>query len=113
MTQDTTRNNSGGIGLNTDVGVAPAEYDILTSFIKTKIEDIALLQDYVGAYLQVAQALNLHPSEFVKLLEQQGSDLAQDIFITGYLNELRYKNSKLGINLNLLTPVQILREIRA
>lgn len=94
-------------------GISPADYDFLRSIVEPRVQDPELVNEYVGAYIQVAAQLNLRPSAFAQLLQEQGSDLNQDLFLAGFLNQNRVANARLGVALDLSTPEHIRREIRA
>jgi hypothetical protein len=96
-----------------DLGLDPNGYDLLKNLVQSKVEDAELVNEYIGAYAQVAVNLNMSIPAFVEFLQQQGTTAEQDIFLAGYLNQTRVANSKIGVLLNLNTPTHILREIRA
>lgn len=96
-----------------DTGLDANSYDLLRNLVQNRVEDPALVDEYVGAYAQVAVNLNMSIASFVELLKNQGSTAEQDIFLAGYLNQTRVANAKIGVMLNLNTPQHILREIRA
>jgi hypothetical protein len=94
-------------------GLDANSYDLLKNLVQGRLEDPVLVDEYVGAYAQVANNLNMSIPAFVELLKNQGSAADQDIFLAAYLNQTRVANAKIGVTLNLNTPVHILREIRA
>lgn len=96
-----------------EIGLDANSYDLLKNLVQSRVEDPELINEYVGAYAQVANNLNMSISSFVELLKSQGSTAEQDIFLAGYLNQTRVANAKIGVMLNLNTPQHILREIRA
>lgn len=96
-----------------ETGLDANSYDILRNLVQNRVEDPELINEYVGAYAQVAINLNMSIPSFVELLRNQGSTAEQDIFLAGYLNQTRVANAKIGVILNLNTPQHILREIRA
>lgn len=96
-----------------EIGLDANSYEILKNLVQERLEDKVLIDEYVGAYAQVANNLNMTINDFVALLRTQGSLVEQDIFLAGYLNQTRVANAKIGVILNLNTPQHILREIRA
>lgn len=96
-----------------DISIDANQFDILKNFVQQRVEDTALIDEYIGAFALIARNLNVTVAEFVNLLKSQGSTAEQDIFLAGYLNQTRVANAKIGVMLNLNTPQHILREIRA
>lgn len=89
------------------------QYELLRAQVSQRVTDPALVDEYLGAYVQVARELNMSITEFVELLNNQGSDYDQDVFLAGYLNRNRVANARLGVLITLTAPASIAREIRA
>lgn len=96
-----------------ETGIDANSYDILRNLVQSRVEDPVLLDEFIGAYAQVAINLNMSIPSFVELLKSQGSTADQDIFLAAYLNQTRVANAKIGVTLNLNTPLHVRREIRA
>ena len=105
-------NNRGELS-QLDVAIEANQYDILKNLVQSKVEDPALIDEYVGAYALIANNLNITITQFVELLRSQGTAAEQDIFLAAYMNQTRVANAKIGVLLNLNTPEHIRREIRA
>lgn len=105
-------NNRGQLG-PIDVSIEATQYDMLKNLVQQRVEDPVLIEEYIAAFIQVAKNLNVTISEFVELLTKQGTQTEQDIFLAGYLNQTRVANAKIGVTLNLNTPLHVRREIRA
>lgn len=105
-------NDQGSLG-PTDISIDANQYDLLKNIVQSKVEDPAIVDEYIGAYALIARNLNITITEFVELLRSQGSDYDQDIFLAAYLNQSRVSNAKIGVKLNLNTPEHVRREIRA
>lgn len=104
-------NKSGQIGLTDDPALEATQYDILRSTVQARVSDPAMVDEYVAAYAQVAANLSMSIMEFVEMLNAQGTDYQQDIFMAAYLNDIRVANARIGVALDLGTPPWIKREI--
>jgi hypothetical protein len=96
-----------------DVSIEATQYDNLKSLVQTRVSDPELQKEYIAAFALVAKSLNLTVAQFADLMRQQGDSYEQDVWLAAYLNENRVSNAKLGVTLNLNTPISVLREIRA
>jgi hypothetical protein len=105
-------NSSGQTGA-LDISIESTQYDVLKNLVQSKVSDPALWPEYIAAYTMIAQNLNISVGEFAELLRSQGSDYQQDAYLAAYMNQYRVANARIGIALDLSTPVHVLREIRA
>ena len=96
-----------------DQSVEATQYDVLKNLIQSKVSDPLLWDEYIAAYTEVARTLNLTVTQFVELLRAQGNDYQQDAYLAAYLNQNRVANARIGIALDLNTPVFVRREIQA
>ena len=96
-----------------DQSIEATQYDVLKNLIQSKVSDPLLWDEYAAAYIEIARTLNLSVTQFVELLRAQGSSYEQDAYLAAYLNQNRVANARIGIALDLSTPLYIRREIQA
>lgn len=93
-------------------GVESHEYDYVRAFAAERSRDPTVINEMVTAYIEIAKMLGIKASEFVARVRQHGTKIDQDVFLAGYLNQVRYKNALIGITVGYRTPLPVLREIR-
>lgn len=93
--------------------ISADDYDIVFGFASNRVSDPALINELVGAYIEIAKQLNISPAEFVIKVKNQGSDFAQDVYLTYYMNSIRVKNAMFGVMAVQMPVESIAREIRA
>ena len=94
-------------------GVDSASYDYVRAFAATRSKDPAIIDEMVSAYIDIADVLEISPVEFIQQIKSYGTKAEQDIFLAGYLNQVRVKNALIGISLGFTAPFHVQREIRA
>lgn len=96
-----------------DEGIDATQYEVLKNLIQSKVSEPALWNEYIAAYVEIARTLNMTVTEFTELVRSQGDDYQQDAYLAAYMNQNRVANARIGIALDLYTPIHIQREIQA
>ena len=94
-------------------GLDATAYDYLRAFAATRSSDPVVVDEAVQSYIEIAKILDITPVEFVNQVKQHGTKLEQDMFLAGYLNQVRYKNALIGITIGYRAPDHVARELRA
>jgi hypothetical protein len=104
-----TYNKSGQPTQGSSIGTS--NYDYVQAYAASRVSDPSIIGELVTAYIAIAATLGITPTQFIELVQSQGSSQAQDIFLAAYLNSTRVRNSLIGVNNNKNTPLFISREI--
>lgn len=94
-------------------GIDSGTYDYVRAFAATRSKDPVVIDEAVQAYIEIAKLLEITPIEFIHQIRSYGTKLEQDVFLAGYLNQVRYKNALIGVTIGYRAPDHVARELRA
>lgn len=93
--------------------ISAGNYNLVQAFVSSRISDPIIMDQLVQAYTEIAASLNISVQEFIQLVQSQGSNRDQDLYLATLLNTVRASNALIGVGGTNTPPVFIAREISA
>jgi len=94
-------------------GIERNSFDYAQAYAATQSNNPTVVAELVEAYTVIAQNQGISVYDFLQLLLQKGSSYQQAVYLATQLNNVRVRNSFLGVIPTNNTPPFINREIAA